>query len=450
MKHTIHSVITVSMLLGLNPAWAGDHEIEQLRKQLDQLKQEYNEKLENLEKRLLATEQENQQRKSAAAVTPVAKVVSSAGSTFNPDISLILDGRYNRFDHDPAAYQLPGFTLGNEAGPGEQGLALGESELVITANADDKFYGRFTASFGELDGETEVAVEEAFLETLGLGLGLSVKAGRFFSNIGYMNSQHGHQWDFADAPLIYRGLFGNQLVDDGVQLTWLAPIDIYLSFGAEAFRATAFPLSAASGNSPGAYTLYAKTGGDIGVSNSWQAGASYLDANTDSRQASYGTAGESESPAFGGDSKTWGVDFVWKWAPNGNRRQRNAQFQYEYYRRDDDGQLTGLNQTASYNGKQSGWYAQTIYQFIPRWRLGLRYDALDSSASGSSPELIAASGLDSHGYKPKRYSLMADWSNSEFSRLRLQYNRDESSPLSGDQWMVQYILSLGAHGAHEY
>jgi hypothetical protein len=45
---------------------------------------------------------------------------------------------------------------------------------------------------------------------------------------------------------------------------------------------------------------------------------------------------------------------------------------------------------------------------------------------------------------------MADWSPSEFSRLRLQYNRDKSRPVVDNQWTLQYIMSLGAHGAHEF
>ena len=34
--------------------------------------------------------------------------------------------------------------------------------------------------------------------------------------------------------------------------------------------------------------------------------------------------------------------------------------------------------TDSYRSSQSGWYLQAVYQFTPRWRAGLRYDALDS------------------------------------------------------------------------
>lgn len=45
---------------------------------------------------------------------------------------------------------------------------------------------------------------------------------------------------------------------------------------------------------------------------------------------------------------------------------------------------------------------------------------------------------------------MLDYSRSEFSRIRLQYNRDESASKADDQWFVQYIVSMGAHGAHRF
>ena len=45
---------------------------------------------------------------------------------------------------------------------------------------------------------------------------------------------------------------------------------------------------------------------------------------------------------------------------------------------------------------------------------------------------------------------MLDYSNSEFSRVRLQYNKDDSGPETDDQWYVEYLMSLGAHGAHKF
>ena len=54
-------------------------------------------------------------------------------------------------------------------------------------------------------------------------------------------------------------------------------------------------------------------------------------------------------------------------------------------------------------------------------------------------------------YRPQRHSLMADWSLDEFSRLRLQFARDKSMQgVTDNQVTLQYIMSLGAHGAHKF
>jgi hypothetical protein len=458
------------VVAGLPLPVIADENIDELRTQLKQLKQDYESRINALEKRLQDAEQSQQQLKqdiqeasSDRLLQQSAPGSGAAESRFNPAISLILDGRYSDFSQDPEEYTLAGFPLGGESGPGSQGLALGHSELVISANADDKFFGRFTAAFDTHDGETHVEVEEAFLETLALPYATKLRAGRFYSSIGYLNSKHEHQWDFADAPLVYRGLFGNSLLDDGVQLSWVAPTDLYLELGSELFSGGRYPIEYSGDSTIPAYTMFAKLGGDIGISHSWQAGLSLIDAKVDySIESEHGHGHEDEhegeeehlSPTYSGDTVTWGFDLVYKWAPQGNFKQRNLVLQYEYFNRDYDGMLSadhdGMTETGSYDGSQSGWYAQAIYQFRPRWRLGIRYDALQSTAKGSSEELISEAGLDSVGHDPWRYSLMADWANSEFSRLRLQYGHDKSSLEASDYWVLQYVLSLGAHGAHRY
>ena len=64
---------------------------------------------------------------------------------------------------------------------------------------------------------------------------------------------------------------------------------------------------------------------------------------------------------------------------------------------------------------------------------------------------LAGSTLDASGHDPNTISVMADWTNSEFSRIRLQYNREElSSGNTDNQFILQYTMSIGAHGAHAY
>jgi hypothetical protein len=367
-------------------------------------------------------------------------------ASFNPDISLILSGTAAHLSNDPDLYAIPGFMPGAETGPGTRGLSLGESELIVSANVDDLFYGQFTAA---LTPENEMEVEEAYMQTLGLPNGLSLRAGRFFSAIGYLNSQHPHAWDFVDTALVYRALLANQYSDDGVRLSWVAPTDLFIELGGEWLRGENFPAGGAANNGQGAATLFAHLGGDVGASHAWRAGLSFLRARAEGRESG---ALDTAPDTFTGDSRVAIADLVWKWSPGGNPRQTNFKFQAEYLWREEDGVFTAdVNGTApvadSYRATHSGWYAQAIYQFMPQWRAGLRYDQLRAQeiAAGANSALF-----DTQGHTPRRASLMLDWSRSEFSRLRLQLSHDRSQPDADSQVFVQYIMSLGAHGAHTF
>ena len=160
---------------------------------------------------------------------------------------------------------------------------------------------------------------------------------------------------------------------------------------------------------------------------------------------------ESLNHAFTGTSKLWVLDGVWKWAPNGNATQTNLKLQGEYFRRTENGtavfDVDSAANADAYRTAQSGWYVQGVYQFAPRWRAGMRFDQLSSGTieAGSNTALVEAPS------KPKRTSVMLDWSLSEFSKIRMQYSHDQSRVDTGDrQLFVQYQMSLGAHGAHSY
>ena len=110
----------------------------------------------------------------------------------------------------------------------------------------------------------------------------------------------------------------------------------------------------------------------------------------------------------------------------------------------------------AYRSRQSGWYAQGIWQFMPQWRVGLRHDRLSSGSINVGlidKGILSSADLPAlERYSPRRNSLMLDWSPTEFSRIRLQYARDNSrGPGETDnQFFVQYIVSIGAHGAHKF
>jgi len=376
------------------------------------------------------------------SATVSAQPPAPTRATSNPDISLILSGQYTAYRQPENSYRLSGFALSAEALPGSQGFNLGESELVISSNVDDRFTGRFIAA---LTAENEAEVEEAWLETRKLGYGLTLRAGRLFSHIGYLNPVHAHAWDFTDQPLVYRAFFGNQYGDDGAQVRWVAPLDFLLVVGAERFRGDSFPAggNARSGNGVG--TVFVHLGGDVGDNHAWRLGFSQYRGHAQDRES----GDESAPDRFTGSSVIRGVDLVWKWAPDRNPRQRSLIIQFEHFRREENGDFTPNGGSAlAYTGTQSGYYLQTVYRFRPRWRVGLRLDRLKAKAVDAS---LAGTVLDPEGHRPERRSVMVDFSNSEFSRLRLQFNRDDSRPgVTDRQWFIQYILSLGAHGAHTF
>ena len=439
--------------------------------------EELRDRVEELEQRLDA-QGADKQSSTAASDDAAAASANNSGATltpnsnaFNPAISLIIDAKYRHLELDPDTYEIGGFVPagghghGDEdghshgAGPGDRGFSLDETELSISGNIDPYWAGNFTA--GVSDGEIDI--EEAWIQNSGYIPGVIAKAGRFFSGIGYINEQHPHAWDFADAPLVQQAFYGTgNLGDDGLQLRYVAPTPLFLEFGLEAGRGENFPGSETNGNGPNATAGFVHLGGDVGFSNSYRIGASYRQTTADEREFDgEDTNGTEVENIFSDlDSKTWGIDFVWKWAPNGDPSTRNFKFQAEYFNREEDGQLNydaegdGAGPLeGAYSSEQDGWYAQVVYQFMPRWRVGARYDLLDSGDIKYDPITAGTITRDDllSEHKPEKTTVMIDFSSSEFARFRLQYAQDKARyDETDDQIVFQYIVSLGAHGAHRF
>lgn len=419
-KKYLGAVITALLAYSVNASAASDDELQTLRDRVQQLEQ-----------------------RDAAPQT------SSAGA-FNPAISVVLGGTYGRLGQ-PSNLPVTGFAMSTNPGH-QQGFNLGETELGLSASIDPEYSGLATLSLGPTG---VVSVENAFVQSSALGNGLNVKFGRYFSGLGYLNEQHAHVWDFVDQPLVYATLWNNQLSEDGVQLKWLAPTDRFIELGGEIGRGLSFPGTNTDRNGIGAGVLFAHIGDDIGIEHSWRAGVS-LHRTRLNNAVSTNVPDLLNTPGgvtdyFNGNSQTEGLDFIWKYAPNGNIANRYMKLQGEYFRRKENGMLTyNLLTTDSYSNTQSGWYAQSVVQFMPNWRTGLRYDRLDPGVA-SVGALNAGNVISNTGFQPTRTSWMLDYSPSEFSRLRLQLARDNSlQALPQNQIFVQYVMSMGAHGAHQY
>ena len=454
---------------------------EALAAEIETLKKDYEARLESLESQLSTLKARSETAKAMPA-SPAARAKPPADNAFNPAIGVVFDGRYASFSAEESS--IPGFVVGHEAERAPEGLSLGHSEVTASGNIDDKFRGGLTLGLGSHPGEpTEVELEEAYVQTLpgaGLGEGVRVKAGRALWTFGYLNEQHAHGDDFADRPLPYRAFLDNAFNDDGVEVSIVLPTEVYSEIGGGLFRGDDGPLFGGSDNGLRARSLYARLGWDMGRDAAVRVGGYLLDGKSRNRPGGGHDHGHEDEHAheeeehehehehgeeyaelfstgmFTGNSRLYGIDFRFAMAPTGNARESELIVQGEYFLRREKGTYAPAEEMEEHEEEENGhddehadefktdsvahgWYIQGVYKPAPSWRIGARYARL-------SPPDDARIEHD-----PYAFAMMVDWSNSEFGRVRLQYNHEALDGHEEDnQIMLQYVMSLGAHAAHSF
>ncbi|HBC56150.1 MAG TPA: hypothetical protein DCZ03_03220 [Gammaproteobacteria bacterium] len=352
--------------------------------------------------------------------------IHAFANPINPDTSLILDGFYNS-ERIALSERTSSF-------------GLGHTELSLQSAVDNRFIGRFTTVFESHEEETEIEIEEAFINTIGLGSGLNIRFGRFLSQVGYLNAHHTHSDAFSERPAVYRALLGAHYFDDGIRLNVLLPTPFFWGMGVEIFKGN--QLAGGKGDeSFGVYTLNTTLGGDISFSSSWQLGLSYvnhkLTVTEDEEDHDHGHDHDHSHSAGYSSENLYILDAVWKWAPLGNARNQQITLAGEYLYADE------LNKFATDDDIHEGWYASLVYRFHPQWAMGLRQGEVN---------LKQAHGDHFHDQQLEETEIMLSWSHSHFSVMRLQYTRQQGDGLDNINNTVsfQYVMSLGAHGAHEF
>lgn len=401
----------------------------------------------------------------------------TSGTAFNPQISLILSGQF-RHDNvngaaDARAASAEGVMRTGQANTAEaegssNGMQLGESELVLSTTIDPYLEGAATISLGE----NEVAVEEAWFQTRRLPAGLTLRAGRMLSGIGYLNGQHAHAQDFSVTPLPYASLLGAEgLADTGIRLIWLPLLPIYTQIGVELLQGdqevfgtrvdaetqqdttgTTAPVKERSG--PRLTTAWINISPDIGDKQALQLGlwAAHNRQHTELFNNDETTASGDEY-LLDGHARLQGLDVVWKYDAGAERGRGNAKVQFEYLRSDKAlntewaGSSAVLAKGDNVQGHESGFYLQAGYGVAPRWWLAWRREL-----SGDSSSLTANVGRDPG--TSSRSALSLAFLPSEFSRLRLETSRtqlaDDDHGNVINTVVLQYTHSLGAHGAHSF
>ena len=485
-------------------AQSGPPTAEELAAQINALKQDYEKRIAALEAQIAAMKAKPPA--AAAQAAPASRPSMRTGdNAFNPAIGVVLNAMF--VDRSDEEVGLPGFQLGHESERPDKGFSLGHSELSMSGNIDDKFRGALVLGLGAHGGETEVELEEAYIQTLagsGMPDGVRLKAGRALWTFGYLNEHHAHSDDFADRPLPYKAFLDGAYNDDGAELSVVIPGDIYSEIGGGLFRGGDVPFGGSESGRE-AWSAYARVGGDVGRNSALRLGAYVLDGEAHGRAGApheheedeHGHGEEDEHAhegeeghddenghhdhaeyfsegSFAGDTQLFGVDFRYTLAPTGNAREQELILQGEYFRRSESGVYTLTEEheectdrlvdtdssgtiddadtphdhevcethvdemAQAFNGDANGWYAQAVYKFLPQWRVGARYARLSPPSDADLDNDIST------------FSAMLDWTNSEFGRVRLQYNRETFGDVRDNQLILQYVMSLGAHAAHAF
>ena len=260
-----------------------DPSAAELAEQIQALKREYEARIGALEAQISTLESQAQDAEPESESVPRAARPAS-DNAFNPGIGVVLNGMVSAYSADE--FEIHGFPTGHESERAAKGLSLGHSEIAMSGSIDDKFLGNLTLGLGVHPGEpTELELEEAYIQTLpgaGLPEGMRIKAGRALWTLGYLNEQHAHGDDFVDRPLPYRAFLDNAYNDDGAEVSLVLDTDFYSEVGIGAFRGDDTPF-AGSDSGRGAWSAFARLGGDFGRDSAWRIGGYVLDGRARNR-----------------------------------------------------------------------------------------------------------------------------------------------------------------------
>lgn len=408
------------------------------------------EELRRLEQELAATSTPGD---SGRSKTPaLAPAGTSAGSSYmNLSFGTLVDAGWSTATDPSAQLQL------GDHDPSKRGFLLRNAEIAIDGAIDPYFKG-FANIVLKLDknNETEIELEESFLQSTSLPANLQLKAGQYFANFGRQNVQHPHAWSFVDQPLILGRAFGpDGLRGLGTQLSWLAPTpfytEVFLSVldgqggTAFSFRNPGDPDAAGVNRFAGRATTDRILRGPSDLLFVPRLASSFELSDTQTLLAGVSAAfGPNDT---GPDSRTavYGIDLFWKWKPaDAAQGFPYLTWQTEALYRRFEAAADPLASLPAEVLHDFGFYSQVVYGFVPRWNAGLRVDFVTGNDAAADP---------GDPYRGERFRVAPELTflPSEFSKIRLQYNYDHGDLFgtAHSVWM-RLEFGLGAHAAHKY
>jgi hypothetical protein len=336
-----------------------------------------------------------------AEPAPAQPMPAGGGRVFNPDMSVI------------ANFLATGGKNPNNPAPSMQ---LTEAEIGLQAVVDP--YAR--ADFFISVGPEGASVEEGYITFTTLPAGLLMKVGKMRAQFGKVNAQHTHSLPYADRPLVTENLVGGEdgLSDAGISVSKLfATRALYVEAIGEAYAGQNNVFQSPE-RSKINYVGRVRAYRDLTEGTNLDVGGSIAFGPT--------------NVGLDNNKTLYGIDATFRYRPLRRAIYKRFQARTELiWSKQDIGTTRGVQETAF------GTYGLAEYQFARRWYAGARVDRAGHTLDGS----LKDSGVS---------GFLTFWP-SEFSEVRWQFRHTSyADGVKGNEILVQFNFSIGAHGAHVF
>jgi hypothetical protein len=439
-------------------------EVERLRQEFDAVRQQYGDRLAALEARLAAMDTA---RAPSAPVSPATPPAATPPAAVPAVPSPPPPAPPGGVAQAPAGAETPAAAAGAAAGQGVEvpagaaGAGGPQGSLPVYGNAsalskvfnpDIAVIGNFLGSAGHNDvapspsfemreaevsyqaivdpyaradffigvgGDGSIDIEEGFLTLTSLPGGFLAKVGKMYSAFGKVNQMHSHILPWTDRPLMNVNLVGGgeNVNDAGFSVSRLIPNPwLFLEATGEVYRGES-ALFTADTPSHLSYTAHVRAYRDIGESTNLDLGTSFAYGHNDALEVN-------------GTTRLVGIDATFRYRPlrRAIYKRLLARTEMTWSRRSELGSVP----------QSFGAYVSGEYQFARRWFSGVRFDYADRATSSNVTD--------------KGGSILLTYWPSEFSQIRGQYRRTRygDAPSVANEFLFQFLFSIGAHGAHAF
>jgi hypothetical protein len=344
----------------------------------------------------------------------------------------------------------------NTHGDGGVGFSLLSGELFISAPIDP-----FVRGYASINGTSDEGfdVEEAALVTTALPWNLTVKGGRFFSDVGRFSHWHNEALPFVDRPPSIDRLIGGESRSEGVELSWLAPIEHFVQITGGVYNSIgeqegAEPVSSVFGRrsfSELTWLIRPQTYFDLTDTLNVEVGGTYFGVPQRRDRNLYGvdvTVRHQPGTSEFYQGTTFGVEWMWN----------DEKFADQRPRFDTAGAPLLVDPSVAFDPSSNpqvfgdgrfyrqGGYAYFESFFGRRFSAGMRFDYSEAPSDDVDVESLYTAPLSPNADRIRTYSAFVTYLPSEFQRLRLQLDQIVAQGQKNDQRVtLQWTAFLGSH-----